>query len=399
VDHGERVSREELMALEDRYTSGVYTKQPIVLTRGEGARVWDVDGTEYIDCTSGHGVANTGHAHPLLVEAMARQAKSLMTAPNGFYNPQRARLLGELVRIGPAGLERAYLCNSGAEAVEAALKFARLRTGRLNVVSTMRGFHGRTMGALSATWEKGYRTPFEPLVPGFTFVPCGRLQPLDEAVDENTAAVIVEIVQGEGGVNPVPAEYLHHVETLCRERGALLIVDEVQTGFGRTGRMFASEHYGLEPDMLCLAKAMAGGVPMGATLLGHRVGEIPEKTHGSTFGGNALACAAALATIHIIESEGLVRRARDRGEQLMEGLRGIDSPLVREVRGMGLMVGMQLKGHAGPFLAALAQPIDGVGVLALSAGSTVMRFLPPLVIDEGQIGAVVERVAVAMEES
>ena len=392
------VTGQDYVALENRYTSGVYGKQPIVLTRGEGSRVWDVEGAEYIDCTSGHGVANIGHAHPVLVETLARQAGRLVTAPNGFYNPQRARLLRELVRIGPSGLERAYLCNSGAEAVEAALKFARISRGRTKVVSTMRGFHGRTMGALSATWEKAYRGPFEPLVPGFTFVPCGRIQPLEEAVDENTAAVIVEIVQGEGGVNPVPVEYLQRAGTLCRERGALLVVDEVQTGFGRTGRMFASEHYGLEPDVLCLAKAMAGGVPMGATLLGPRVGELPVQAHGSTFGGNALACAAALATIHIIESEGLAQQAALRGNQLMDGLRRIDSPLVREVRGMGLMVGLQLKSHAAPYLAALARPVDGVGILALSAGSTVMRFLPPLVIEEEAIELVVARVAAVISE-
>ena len=194
--------RAEQIALEDRYTSGVYVKQPIVLSRGEGARVWDSDGTEYIDCVGGHGVANVGHAHPAVVEAVARQAERLTIAPNGFYNDQRSQLLKALLRIAPADLERAYLCNSGAEAVEAAFKFARLSTGRTNIVSTMRGFHGRTMGALSATWNSAYRTPFEPLVPGFAFVPYGRFKPLDEAVDDETAGVILEVVQGEGGVNP-----------------------------------------------------------------------------------------------------------------------------------------------------------------------------------------------------
>lgn len=390
---------DKLIALEDRYTSGLYVKQPIVLTRGEGARLWDVDGTEYIDCTSGHGVANVGHAHPLLVEALTRQAGRLVTAPNGFYSDQRARLLEELARIAPPGLERAYLCNSGAEAVEAAFKFARLSTGRTNIVSTMRGFHGRTMGALSATWHKAYRSPFEPLVPGFAFVPYGRLEHMEEAVDGETAAVILEVVQGEGGVNPGDGDYLRQVQALCRQRGALFIVDEVQTGFGRTGRMFASEHYDLRPDLMCLAKAIAGGIPMGATLLGPRVGELPHKAHGSTFGGNALACAAALTTIHIIESEHLPHRAAQRGEQLMDGLRSIDSSPIREVRGLGLMVGLQLKARVGSYLAALARPVDGLGVLALSAGSTVMRFLPPLVITEEDVAAVVRRVATVIRES
>jgi acetylornithine/LysW-gamma-L-lysine aminotransferase len=269
----------DVIGLEDGYGSGLYVKQPLVLTRGAGARLWDVDGNTYIDCVGGHGVANVGHANPAVVEAVARQAGRLMTAPNGFYNDQRARLLALLVRIAPAGLERAYLCNSGAEAVEAAFKFARLATGRAKIVSTMRGFHGRTMGALSATWHKAYREPFEPLVPGFQFVPYGRLERMAQAVDEQTAAVVLEVVQGEGGVNPGDGDYLRGVQALCRERGALLIVDEVQTGFGRTGKMFACEHYGLEPDLMCEAKAMAGGVPMGAVLLGVRVGDLPTKIH------------------------------------------------------------------------------------------------------------------------
>jgi acetylornithine/LysW-gamma-L-lysine aminotransferase len=381
------------IALEDSYGSGVYVKQPLVLTRGEGARVWDAEGNAYIDCTSGHGVANVGHANLAVVEAITKQVGLLVTAPNGFYNDQRARLLAELVRIAPDGLERAYLCNSGAEAVEAAFKFARLATDRRKIVSTMRGFHGRTMGALSATWHKAYREPFEPLVPGFEFVPYDRLERMREAVDEETAAVILEVVQGEGGVNPGAGAYLQGVQTLCRERGALLIVDEVQTGFGRTGKMFACEHHNLQPDLMCVAKAMAGGVPMGAVLLSRRVGDLPKKVHGSTFGGNALSCAAALAAIQFIESEDLPGRAAKLGQRLISGLRAIDAPLVRDVRGLGLMVGLQLKGRAGPYLAALAEPVDGLGVLALTAGSTVMRFLPPLVISEEDVDTVVARVA------
>ncbi len=382
------MEKEELVALEDRHGSGVYPKQPIVLVRGEGARVWDVEGREYIDCTSGHGVAVLGHAHPALVRAVAGQAERLMTCPNGFYNDQRARLLAELVRIAPPGLNRAFLCNSGAEAVEGALKFARLATGRTKVVAAMRGFHGRTFGALSATWRKEYRKPFEPLVPGFTFVPYNRLESMEEAVDEQTAAVILEVVQGEGGVVPGDPAYLQGVQSICRERGALFIVDEVQTGFGRTGRMFACQHYGLEPDLMCVAKGIAGGVPMGAVLMGDRVGTLPKKVHGSTFGGNPLACAAALAVIHTLETEDLPGRAARLGRRLMDGLRAIPSPLIRQVRGLGLMVGVELRVRVGPLLAALAQ----VGVLALTAGPTVMRFLPPLVITEEEIDAVVERV-------
>ena len=293
-------STREIMVLEDQYDSGLYGKRPVALVKGQGARLWDAEGKEYIDCIGGHGVANVGHSHPAIVRAISEQAQRLTVCPGGFYNDQRARLLNRLVRVAPEGLERAYLCNSGTEAVEAALKFARLTTSRTNIIAAMRGFHGRTFGALSATWRKPYRQPFEPLVPGFSFVPYNKLARLIAAVDQDTAAVILEVVQGEGGVIPGDGQYLRDAAALCRDRGALLIVDEVQTGYGRTGKMFACQHHDLTPDLLCLAKGMAGGLPMGAVLIGERVGELPAKVHGSTFGGNPLACAAALATLDVL---------------------------------------------------------------------------------------------------
>jgi acetylornithine/LysW-gamma-L-lysine aminotransferase len=387
------LTRDETITLEDRFGSGLCPKRSLVIVRGEGARVWDADDREYIDCISGHGVAIVGHANSLVTQAVVEQAARLTVCPNGLYNDRRAQLLAELVRIAPPGLERAFLCNSGTEAVEAAFKFARLSTGRIKVVAAMRGFHGRTLGALSATWRKDYREPFEPLLPGFEFAPYNRLERMEQAIGEATAAVILEVVQGEGGVIPGDGDYLRGVQALCRERGALFIVDEVQTGFGRTGRMFACQHHDLQPDLLCLAKGIAGGLPMGAVLIGERVGELPPKAHGSTFGGNPLACAAALATIHYIESKGLVQRAAELGARLLNGLRAISSPLVREVRGLGLMVGLELKDRADPYLAALAEQ----GVLALSAGANVMRFLPPLVISVEDIDVVLERVATALE--
>jgi acetylornithine/succinyldiaminopimelate/putrescine aminotransferase len=260
----EMVSRNQVMAWEELYDSGVYSKQPIVLVRGAGARVWDIDGTEYIDCVGGHGAANLGHAHPAVVAAVTAQAQRLFLSPNGFYNDMRAQLLKELVRVAPPEIERAFLCSSGTEAVEAVLKFARLATKRTKIISTMRAFHGRTMGALSTTWNKEYREPFEPLIPDVTFVPYGKIDRMDKALDDQTAAVILEVVQGEGGVNPGDGEYLQQVQALCRERGALFIADEVQTGFGRTGKMFACEHYDLRPDLMAVAKSIAGGLPMGA---------------------------------------------------------------------------------------------------------------------------------------
>jgi acetylornithine/LysW-gamma-L-lysine aminotransferase len=384
----------EIMTQEGRHDSDLYLKQPLAIVRGEGAQLWDANGQTYIDCMSGHGVANVGHANPAVLQAIEEQAQRLGVCPNGFYNDRRAQLLPELIRIAPPGLERVFMCNSGAEAVEAALKFARASTGRTKIVAAMRGFHGRTFGALSATWRREYREPFEPLVPGFEFVPYNRLERMEQAVDEETAAVILEVVQGEGGVIPGDGDYLRGVQALCQERGALFIADEVQTGFGRTGQMFACQHCGLQPDIMCLAKAIAGGFPMGAVLIGPRVGELPRKSHGSTFGGNPLACAAALATIHYIESEGLSQRAAELGTRLMDGLKAIPSPLVREVRGLGLMVGVELKGKSAPYLAALAER----GVLALSAGATVMRFLPPLVIGAEDVDTVVEQVTEVLSE-
>jgi acetylornithine/LysW-gamma-L-lysine aminotransferase len=378
---------------EDSFGSHLYSKQPLALVRGEGARLWDAGGREYVDCVGGHGVAVVGHANPAVHQAITEQAQRLLSCPNGFYNDRRAALLAELVRIAPSGLERAFLCNSGTEAVEAAFKFARIATGRIKIVAAMRGFHGRTLGALSATWRKEYRQPFEPLVPGFEFVPYNRLDRMEKAVDGETAAVILEVVQGEGGVIPGDGEYLRGVQALCREQGALFIVDEVQTGFGRTGRMFASQLHGLQPDLMCLAKGIAGGLPMGAVMLGPRVGDLPKRAHGTTFGGNPLCCAAALATVHYIEAHDLAQRAASLGALLVDGLQAIRSPRVRDIRGVGLMVGVELKGRCTPYLAALAER----GVLALSAGANVIRFLPPLVISEAEIDTVLRQVAAVLE--
>jgi acetylornithine/LysW-gamma-L-lysine aminotransferase len=305
-----------------------------------------------------------------------------------FYNDQRAALLEKLLNIAPKGLTRAYLCNSGTEAVEAALKFARLKTGRKETVAMMRGFHGRTMGALSATWEKKYREPFEPLVPGFKHVAYNDLTALDAAVTDQTAAVILEVVQGEGGVRPGNPEFLRGAQKLCRERGAMLIVDEIQTGFGRTGMMFACQHYRLEPDLLCLAKSIAGGLPMGATLFGERIGQLPPQVHGSSFGGNPLACAASIAAVTYIEEYHLADRAAELGTWFLARLKQIQAPVVREVRGLGLMVGIELKQKVTPYLQALMAK----GVLALPAGLTVMRFLPPLVISQEQLAIAADAV-------
>lgn len=371
----------DTVQIEKKHTLGIYAKRDITIVRGEGVVVWDDEGNEYIDCVGGQGTANIGHAHPEITQAIQTQATQLISCPEMFYNPQRAAYSKRLSALAPGNMRRVFLCNSGTEAVEAALKLSRYTTGKRKIIAAMRGFHGRTMGSLSATWHKRHRAPFEPLVPDFQHVPYNRIERLAAAVDDSTAAVILEVVQGEGGVHLGTKDYLLEAQKLCQERGALLILDEVQTGFGRTGVMFASEHHRLTPDLMCLAKSMAGGIPMGAVLLGDRVGVIPPGIHGSTFGGNPLACAAAVATLEVLVREQLPKRAAESGAYLMSRLDRIKSPLIREVRGLGLMVGIEIRQKVAPFIKALTNR----GVLALPAGMTVIRLLPPLVINRTQI--------------
>ncbi|NPA31492.1 MAG: acetylornithine/succinylornithine family transaminase [Chloroflexi bacterium] len=375
----------EWMQAEARHDSGVYAKRDLMLVRGQGTRVWDAQGREYLDCVGGHGVAVVGHSHPAVVAALEAQARRLMICPGSFYNDTRARLLQRLGTLVP-GLERVFLANSGTEAVEAALKFARYSTGRPKIVAAKRGFHGRTLGALSATWKRAYRQPFEPLVPEFEHATFNKLDAWEQAVDDRTAALLVEVVQGEGGVHPASAEFLTGLQRLARERGALLIVDEIQTGMGRTGKMFAFQHYGLEPDLVTLAKGLGGGVPIGAVLIGPRVRALKPGLHGSTFGGNPLAAAAALAVLDILEREDLPARAAEVGAYLRQGLARVSGPVVRAVRGLGLMIGVEVRQKAAPYLRALAER----GILALPAGMNVVRFLPPLTLTRAEADRILE---------
>jgi acetylornithine/LysW-gamma-L-lysine aminotransferase len=374
--------------IENKYTSGVYAKKPLTIVRGQGASLFDVDGNEYLDCESGHGVANLGHAHPKIAEALYKQASTLITLFESFPNDQRAALMEKICALVP-GLDRVFFCNSGTEAVEAAFKFSRISTGRKNIVAAMRAFHGRTYGSLSATFNKKYRDGFEPLVPGFCHVAYNNIEALDQAVNEETAAVILEVLQGEGGVYPATAEYIEVARRICDERGVLLIVDEIQTGFGRTGKLFAIQHYGVTPDLLTCAKSLAGGLPMGALLIGRNVKNLTPGVHGSTFGGNPLACAAALAALSVIEEEDLPGQAAAKGKYLMEKLQELNSPNIREVRGLGLMIGIEMKQKVAPYLKALQDR----RIIALNAGMTVIRLLPPLVISYQQIDHVVNELA------
>jgi len=377
---------------EQKYELAVYPRRDIVLVGGKGARLFDDQGHEYIDCASNVGVSNIGHGHETVAKAVYEQYLTLGNCYSMFYNPVRARLAEKLIDLAPGNLSRVFFCNSGAEANEAALKFARSSTGKPEIIACMRGFHGKTMGALAATWGPEYQKPFAPMLPGIKHVPYNKFEKLEAAAGEQTAAILLEPVQGEGGVRVGDREYFQKVRDLCNDRNILLIMDEVQTGFGRTGTLFACEQFAA-PDMLCLAKSLAGGIPMGAVLCSDRV-SVPLKSHTSTFGGNPTACAAALASINVIESENLVQNAKTLGDYFQEQLRGIESPKIREVRGLGLMIGLELKEKAGPYV----QKLMDKRVIALLAGATVIRFLPPLVITKAQIDTVVNALGDVLSE-
>jgi len=350
----------------------------LTLVRGLGARLWDDTGRAYVDLGATHGVGNLGSSPPEVVRAIEAQAKELVYLGSGYANPVRTQFIERLLSVLPGSFGSVFLSNSGTEAVEAAIKIARSATGRPKVVTAMRGFHGRTYGALSATWRREFREPFEPLVPGFVHLPYNDIAALEAAVDDTTALVLLEPVQGEGGVHVASAEYLNAARAATERSGALLAFDEVQTGLGRTGRLFAFERWGVVPDLLLLAKSLAGGLPIGATVVASDVVPRFRGSHHSTFGGNPLACAAGLAALDILIRERLPERAERLGARGLERLGTLPVEKVREVRGLGLMIGVEFREKVAPYLAEL----QSRGFLAISAGATVLRLLPPLVIPE-----------------
>ncbi len=385
------------LSLEQQLDSGVYNKHQVVMVRAEGATIWDDTGRAYIDCMGGYGVANVGHSNPEVVQAIKDQAERLIVMPQTLPNDKRAEFLQELTSLLPHELSRVFLCNSGTEAMEAAKKFAITATGRHRFVSMRRGFSGRSLGALSFTWEPKYREPFGDAVDNknVDFVSYGNIEELRAAITDETAAVIMEPVQGEGGVRPGTREFIQAARELTREKGALLILDEIQTGFCRTGKVFAMEHFGVVPDGVTLAKAMAGGVPVGAFAMTADVADrMPKGGHGTTFGGNPLAMAAGVAAMRFMKRENLAAQAAEKGAYFMEKLRAIQSPKIREVRGLGLMIGVELKEKSGPYIAALEHD---EGVLTLQATPLVVRFLPPLTISREQIDEAVAAFARVLE--
>ncbi len=367
-----------------------------VFVRGEGCWMVDSEGHRYLDLSSAQGVAMLGHCHPRVTAAIVHQAQTLALCPNYLYNDVRAQFADALIGVLPGHLPHAFLCNSGAEAVDGALKFARLTTGRQRFVSTTKGFHGRTFGALSVTWEPKYREGFGPLL-DTTHVPFNDPAALDAAVTDDTAAVIVEIVQGESGVNLSTPAFIETAARVCRERGALLIADEIQTGFGRTGRWFACEHVGVQPDLLCMAKGLGGGFPMGAVAYSARVrAALSQGAHGSTFGGSPLACAAGLAAIGAYRDEHLIERSADMGAQMLALLRSrLDEvAMVRDIRGLGLMIAVELRGKVAPVLKRLMLEHR---VIALPAGPTILRLLPPLILSEDEMVRGVDAIVASLQ--
>ncbi|MBC7113774.1 MAG: aspartate aminotransferase family protein [Candidatus Methanomethyliales bacterium] len=381
--------------LEDTFLADTFWKRPVTLVRGKGSRVWDSQGKAYIDCSCGYGVALLGHCHPRVVEAIKRQVERLITCHGSFYNDAREECLSKLQKIKPDGTDKVFLSNSGAEAVETAIKLVRKYTKKKGIIAMVNSFHGKTMGALSLTWNAKYREPFMPLLEGVKFAPYGKIEKLQALVDEGVGGIFVEPVQGEGGINVPPPEYLKEVRELCDERDILMVLDEVQSGFGRTGKLWAHQHFGVKPDILCSSKALGGGVPIGATFARADIMDsLKRGEHSSTFGGNPLACAACAGAIDALLEEGLVENARVMGDLLKKGFSQMESKLIREVRGLGLMLGIDMRFEVMNIILKSLEK----GVIVLEAGKTVLRLLPPLVISKNEVEEVLSAVGDSIKE-
>jgi len=391
------MSSRDVIQVEDTFGANAFAKRPLVLAKGSGATVWDLEGREYIDCTGSYGSCLVGYCHPKIAHAISEQATTLSSCHGYAYNPVRAELMSKLVRIAPRSLTKVFLSNSGTESVECALKVARRYAGKKEIIAMVGGFHGKTLGALSATWNMKYREPFQPLVPGFRHVPYGSLEKAEEAVTPDTAAIIVEPIQGESGVKVPPEGYLKGLRELCDRRNILLIIDEVQTGFGRTGKMFACEHWDVAPDILCCAKGAAGGLPIGITLAREDVmTRLGRGEHSSTYGGNPIIAAAASTAIDIIVEEKLPQKAAELGSHLLGKLKGAQAEykIIREARGRGLMIGVEFRFD----ILGIINGCMSRGVLVLDAGRTVVRLLPPLAITSEQLDRAYDVIVNVVEE-
>jgi len=375
----------------------LYQKFPVTIEKGKGAHVWDINGKEYIDCMGGYGVALVGHRNDRVVNAIKSQLEKIITVHSSLYNKTREEFLENLIRIAPKGLSQVHLNNSGTEAVEAAIKFARKFTHKKGMVAMNGSYHGKSMGSLSLTFNPKYRNEFQPLVEKVSFSPFGDIDALRSTIDDDTGFVILEPIQGESGIHVAPDGFLQDVRKLCDEKGILLVFDEIQSGFGRTGRMWASEHWNTIPDIMCLAKGIAGGVPMGATLVKPDILACMKKgEHSSTFGGNPLSCAAGIGAIQALTKDGLIENTEKMGIVFQEGLERLKNKhkIIREVRGKGLMIGVELKFEVKDILMGAIQN----GVLLLYSGRNIIRLLPPLVITKEDILKVVDILDMLLDE-
>jgi len=383
----------KLIELEKLHNTKLFSKRDFVIIRGDGALLYDEKGNEYIDCIAGHAVMNIGHSHPKFIEAMKKQIEKLVMVPSGFPVEARARLLKKLADITPKKLTQSFLSNSGTESIEAAIKLVLANNRdkkKPEIITFKRDFHGRTLGSLALTHNMKYRKPFMSwLSPNVKFASFGNIDSVKESINENTVAIFCELIQGEAGVHPAPDDFPKALRELCDEKDLILVDDEVQTGFGRTGKMFAYEHYNIVPDVVCMAKSIAGGVPMGATIASEDLyNQFNTGEHYNTFGGNPLACAAANATIEIIIEEKLVDNSAIKGEKIITDLSKLseDNNVIRDVRGRGLMIGVEYKKKAQEIL----KQAESMGVFLLKTGLTVIRIVPPLIINDSQVEKVLE---------
>lgn len=374
---------------EDSYLINLYQRFPVTIERAQGATIWDTDGKEYIDCMGGYGVAIIGHCNKDVIDAITLQMNKLMVCHMSTYNNSRLEFLSKLKSVAPDNLSKIFFSNSGAESIEAALKFARKFSQKIGVVSMYGGYHGKTIGALSVTYNSKYRKSFSSLLEGVKFVPFGDISSLAEAIDESIGTVIIEPIQGESGIIMPPEGYVKAVREVCTEKKLVLIFDEIQTGLGRTGKMWAGENWSAVPDIMCIAKGIASGIPTGVTFVKEEIANCMNLgEHSSTFGGNPISCSAGIATIDTIIKEDLVTKASDTGTYFKKKLIELKEkhPIIRDVRGLGMMLALESRFDVRNIL------MDGIknGLLMLYSGRTVIRLLPPLVMKKEQVSRAIE---------
>ena len=382
---------------EDQFMGNLYQRFPVTVEKGVGAHVWDIEGKEYIDCMGGYGVALVGHQNKRVNDAIKEQVDKIITVHSSLYNKTREEFLKTLIGLAPKELTQVHLNNSGAEAIEAAMKFARKFTGKKGMVAMKGSYHGKSFGALSLTFNPKYKKAFAPLVEKVSFASYGDMESLRSVIDEDTAFIILEPIQGESGIIVAPDGFLQEVRKLCDEKGILLIFDEIQAGLGRTGRLWACDHWNTAPDILCLAKGIAGGVPMGATLVRPDIlASISKGEHSSTFGGNPISCAAGTAALKALTEDGLIENSEKMGKKFREGLEELKEKhtMIREIRGKGLMIGVEMKFEVRDILMGLIRE----GVLMLYSGRNILRILPPLVISEEDVTKVLHALDIILTE-